>query len=246
MNKCKFYFCILLFIALFIFTFFGISQINDRVDTLMTDMKIYEKPYIIIDAGHGEFDGGAENKSLNITEKDLNLDIAKKLKNLLMMTGYDVKMTREDDTSTCDDGLNTIRDKKKSDIHNRLKLMTAKEDSMNISIHMNKFDEEYVHGAQVFYAPNKKNSDVLADFIQKSFAENLQTDNKRKTKKADKSIYILYYNKVNPCVMVECGFISNNKEGKLLKTSEYQNKLAITLLKGINDFNSREETENAT
>ena len=236
----------LLLVSLIMLLIYGYVQINPHIEALEVYSVIKEEPRIILDAGHGGFDGGAENKELGIVEKDLNLKIAQKLQKLLLLCGYDVVMTRNSDESTCSDGLKTIRQKKNSDIHNRFELMTENSDDICISIHLNKYDAEYVHGAQVFYAPNDRGSDILAECVQKAFAENLQKDNKRKIKKADKSIFILNNNKVNPSVMVECGFISNIAEGRLLKSPNYQTKIAMTILKGLSDYNTREELENAT
>lgn len=214
--------------------------------SVSVDAHIYNAPIVVLDAGHGGFDGGAENKALGIVEKDINLKIAKKLEKLLVLCGFQTIMTRETDESTADSDADTTREKKSSDIHNRFALMTRSEVDIAVSIHLNKFEEEYVHGAQVFYAPNAKGSDVLAQKIQDSFSKNLQKDNKRKIKPSDSSIYILHKNTVNPTVMVECGFISNTQEGKLLLSEEYQSQIAITILAGILDYYSSENINNVS
>ncbi len=217
---------------------FNIAQV------VPVNANIYEPKIVVLDAGHGGFDGGAENKELGIVEKDINLIIAKKLEELLTAAGFKVVMTRSTDDSTANGNLDTIRSKKVSDIHNRFALITKYDNSIAVSIHLNKYPEEYVHGAQVFYSPKAKDSDVLAQAIQDSFASNLQKDNKRTIKPANSSIYILHNNSKNPAVLVECGFISNIKEGKLLLEEQYQSKIAMTIFAGILDYYSRENTKN--
>ncbi|MEG1943093.1 MAG: N-acetylmuramoyl-L-alanine amidase, partial [Angelakisella sp.] len=202
---------------------------------------ISNKPTVVLDAGHGGFDGGAQDCGIN--EKEVNLAIAQNTRLLCELFGFNVVMTREDDLSIHDDGNLSVRAMKRSDLHNRLKLMTADPSSIAVSIHLNKFPQSYVHGAQVFYAPKSKDGDILARAIQDSFRLLLQPDNERTIKKADKNLFILYNNTITPAVIVECGFISNAEEAQKLADTDYQKQVAMTVCYSLMKFKNREESE---
>ena len=189
---------------------------------------------IIIDAGHGGEDGGAVAPDGSL-EKDYNLDIALRLKQVLTFYGYNVITTRTTDTMTCNDGLKTQREKKISDIRNRLKLINSIDNPVFVSIHQNKFSDPSQHGSQVFYSKNNSHSKTLADEIQNSIISTIQIDNRRKTKPSGTEIYLLYHSHV-PSVLVECGFLSNNDDLLKLKEDKYRNELAIVIADGIINF----------
>lgn len=192
-------------------------------------------PVIIIDAGHGGFDGGAVAHD-GTAEKDINLKISFYLQEYLELSGFKTVMTRCEDTSLEDEGLNTIRSKKTSDIHNRLKLMRETDNAVFISIHQNKYSVEKYSGLQVFYSPDfSEESSLLAQSIQESVTEILQPDNEREIKKCGTSVYLIY-NAVKPAVLVECGFLSNYEETELLKSDSYQKKLAFSVASGVQDY----------
>ena len=192
-------------------------------------------PVIIIDAGHGGFDGGAVATDGTV-EKDINLKISLYLQEYLELSGFSTVLTRFDDTSLEDEGLNTIRQKKTSDIHNRLKLMDDTKNALFISIHQNKYHIEKYRGLQVFYSPeNSEESSELARNIQENVTEILQPDNERQIKKCGTSVYLIY-NAVKPAVLVECGFLSNYEETQLLKTDAYQRKIAYCIATGVQDY----------
>ena len=193
-----------------------------------------ERFTVIVDAGHGGEDGGAVALDGSV-EKDFNLDIALKLENILKLYGYKVIMTRTTDTMTCDKNLKNQRQKKISDIKNRLTLTEKHNNSVLISIHQNKFSDNSQKGAQVFYSPNNFKSKELAELIQSSVVKNLQPDNYRKTKKCGTEIFLLYHSEI-PSVLVECGFLSNQNELNLLKDNDYRNKIAILIADGILNF----------
>lgn len=194
---------------------------------------------LIIDAGHGGEDGGAVAPDGTL-EKDYNLDISLRLINLLKIYGYNVIPTRTHDVMTCDDNLNTQREKKISDIRNRLKLLNSVQNPVFISIHQNKFSDSTQKGSQVFYSKNNQLSESLAEEIQKSIVLNIQKENKRKIKQSGTEIYLLYHSRV-PSVLVECGFLSNSDDLSKLKNIEYRNELSIAIADGIINFlnNSR-------
>ncbi len=198
-------------------------------------------PGVIIDAGHGGFDGGATTDD-GTPEKDINLSISLKLKAELINKGVKVIMIREDDSSVEDDGLSTIRQRKVSDLHNRLNVMKNTDDCIYVSIHQNFFSDKRCKGAQVFYSQNfSEESSALAQYIQNSVVETLQPDNTRLIKPCGTSVYVIY-NAVKPAVLVECGFLSNCDEAELLKSNDYQQKMAECIANGIiNYFGNAEQ-----
>ncbi len=202
---------------------------NSSADGVMT--KPVLKQTVIIDAGHGGDDGGAIGIDGTV-EKDINLDIALKLEKLLKFYGFDVIMTRTEDIMTCDDGLDSLRKRKVSDIHNRFDVLEKNPDAVFISIHQNKFEDNSQHGTQVFYSGNNDESKLLAESIQNSIVSVLQPDNSRVVKKSGSGIYLLYHAKL-PAVLVECGFISNPTEVKKLNDENYRMKIAILIADGL-------------
>lgn len=193
-----------------------------------------EKTTVIIDAGHGGFDGGAVARDGTV-EKDINLKIALTLCDMLKYNGYDVIMSRTTDTGTEDNTSAAIQKRKVSDLKNRLSLMEKYPQSVFVSVHLNKFTASSAIGAQVFYSKNNSNSMVLGNCIQQSFKTHISPDNERVIKPGTKNTYLLYNAKI-PAVIVECGFISNSRELELLKTQEYQKQLAFSIYCGINDY----------
>ena len=193
------------------------------------------QPIVIIDAGHGGFDGGAVSDDGTV-EKDINLSIALYLQEYLSIFNIKTIMIRETDCSVEDNGLNTIRQKKSSDLHNRMKIMEETDNAIFVSIHQNKFPDGKYNGTQVFYSPKtKEESQVLAQTIQDYIVNTLQKDNTRQIKECGTSVFLMY-NAVKPAVLVECGFLSNYEETNKLKTSEYQKKIAFCIAMGIQNY----------
>lgn len=193
-------------------------------------------PVIVLDPGHGGFDCGAIGPG-NVLEKDINLSISLKLKDILVINGYTVKMTRTTDAGTESPDAKTIRQKKNTDIKNRMKIIDQNAGGLFVSIHQNMFTESQYYGSQVFYSGNNEGSKILADYLQKQLVSLLQPENKRLTKRATNDIYLLYNaNKETPAIMVECGFLSNKQEAEKLVNEEYQKKLAFAIFSGITLF----------
>ena len=187
---------------------------------------------VILDPGHGGEDGGAVGYDGITVEKDINLAVALKLRDLLKLGGFNVIMTRQEDVSTCDSGLKTVKQRKTSDIVNRLKVAKENSNAIFVSIHQNQFTQSQYWGTQIFYGRHNPDSAVLAETLQRTFRELLQNENKREHKKSGKEIYILYNSEI-PTVMVECGFLSNPDECKLLCDDGYQNQVAFTVYTGL-------------
>lgn len=184
------------------------------------------KGIILIDAGHGGSDGGANGKSGTV-EKDINLEISKKLKDKLVDEGYSVFLTREEDTS--------LANTKVADLDARCKMKKETNCDVFISIHQNKFESEKCFGAQVWYADNEK-SNTIAGLIQESLKEKTEDNNKRVAKAAKKQYRILRDGYDGACVIVECGFLSNYNEEQKLKTDEHQLKLIDGIVCGVNKY----------
>lgn len=191
-------------------------------------------PVIIIDPGHGGMDGGAVGVDGQI-EKDINLAISLTLRDMFVASGFEVIMTRETDMSIHDEGANTARKQKVSDLHNRLKIAEDNPNSIFISIHQNKFGSQKSWGTQVFYSPNAEQSGVLAKIVQRRMVADLQPDNKREVKKAEKNLYLLFNAKC-PAILIECGFLSNPEEARRLEGAEYQRELAFSAMCAVLEY----------
>ena len=147
-------------------------------------------------------------------------------------------MTRADEQGIYDsDG--TIRNKKRSDMSNREKLMNDSDADVFLSIHMNKFTDSKYSGPQVFYSSNKEESKELAQILQEELIAVLNPESQREIKKATNDIYLLKKAKV-PAVLVECGFLSNAKEEEKLKDEEYQKEVAWAIYCSIIKYFSLE------
>ncbi len=205
-----------------------------KKESVHASVEITERQVIIIDAGHGGFDGGAVAED-GTSEKDINLNIALTLGELLKTGGYDVVYTRTTDDGTEDNTDATISQRKKSDLNNRLELTEKYPDAVFISIHLNKFTTSSANGAQVFYSSQFESARELSLLIQKSIVSVLQPDNIRVVKKGSDSTFLLK-KAVIPSVIVECGFLSNSNELTLLKNEEYQKQMAFAIFCGINDY----------
>ncbi len=190
-----------------------------------------EKQTVIIDAGHGGIDGGAVGFN-DVIEKNINLSISQKLKSMLELNGYNVVMTRDDDVSIHDSDAVTTREKKSSDLNNRMKIIKKYEDAYFVSIHQNYFEQSQYWGTQIFYGPQNEDSEKLASILQDNFRTYLQPENEREIKQAQDNIYLIYYSKL-PTVLVECGFISNPDEAEKLQDDDYQNKIAFIIFNSI-------------
>lgn len=232
MEKLKVYLCYSsAILCVFLFGALLYTAFNDVHEPIQTNTK--PSSVIIIDAGHGGEDSGAVANG--VLEKDVNLDIALKLRDFLVSSGYTVVMTRDSDISIYDSSAATVREKKVSDLHNRLSIINGSEDNILISIHQNKFEQSKYYGAQMFYSKNNSESQLLAESIRQSVTGLLQPENKRELKPADKTIYIL--NKATvPAVIVECGFLSNPDEAQKLSDENYRKKMAFAIYCGFLNY----------
>lgn len=178
------------------------------------------RPCVVIDAGHGGTDPGKVSVDGSL-EKDINLEIAKKLQQFLVMEDVDVVLTRESDEGLYDENTSN---KKVQDMKRRVQIIEEKKPALTVSIHQNSYHEEYVHGAQVFYYANSEKSKELAERIQQVMTLELDKDNTRQAKANDS--YYLLKKTSSPIVIVECGFLSNYEEAQKLSSDLYQEKVA--------------------
>ena len=181
---------------------------------------------IVVDAGHGGIDSGCEGLSEGSNERILNLAYAKTLKSYLETYGFNVVMTR-----TTTDGLYSafVENKKKDDMLKRKQIIEDAKADLVISLHMNAFPQKSVRGAQVYYNPESEVSSTLALAIQEVFVETLP---QAKKNPGIGDYYILNCSST-PAVIVECGFLSNLEEEKLLLSDEDKDKVCYAILCGI-------------
>ena len=208
-------------------------QIAKEEPTVETVSLPVSNKVIVIDAGHGVPDEGAESSN-GTTEAQTNLKIALKLQNLLEQSGSTVILTRSDENAIYDIDKNTLREKKISDIHNRVKIGNESSADIFVSIHLNKIPQQQYYGWQTFYKPNDENSIRLAKSIQTNLNDAIQKENKRVSMKLD-TVYIMKHVEI-PITIVECGFLSNPEEEQQLLQDEYQDKLAWGIYNGIIDY----------
>ena len=189
--------------------------------------------------GHGGEDGGAVSRN-GISEANINLSIALKLQYLLEQSGATVILTRSTDEAIYDaDDDDNIREKKVSDLKNRVKIGNESSADAFVSIHLNKIPQEQYYGWQTFYKKNNEQSKKLAESIQNNLNEAIQKENKRLAKTIE-NIYIVDHIEI-PITIVECGFLSNTEELKNLQDEEYQERLACGIHNGILDWIMKNE-----
>ena len=182
---------------------------------------------VVIDAGHGADDGGKVGIN-GAVEKDINLIIALRVKELLTAQGVDVVMTREND-----DGLypKTGDNRKIRDMQKRVELINKERPALTVSIHQNSYTEESVSGAQTFYMTGSEEGKRAAEILQEQMIITLAPDKERVAK--ENGSYYLLKHVDGPIVIAECGFLSNAKEAELLCNEEYQEKVAWAIHLGI-------------
>ena len=168
------------------------------------------------------------------TEAETNLKIALKLQNLLEQSGCTVILTRSDENAIYDLDKTTLREKKVSDIRNRVKIGNSSSADIFVSIHLNKIPQQQYWGWQCFYNSGNENSINLAKKIQSNLNDAIQKENKRVAMKLD-TVYIMKHVEI-PISIVECGFLSNPEEEQQLLDDEYQDKLAWGIFNGIIDY----------
>lgn len=213
--------------------FFYSSKTRHPVEIIPVMAVPVTNKVIILDAGHGTPDEGAESSSGTL-EAPLNLQITLKIQKLLESSGATVILTRSDDNSICEIDAETIREKKISDVHQRVKIGNNSSADVFVSIHLNKISQSQYSGWQTFYKNSDENSKKLATSIQNSLNSTISNNNER-TPHTISNVYIMKNVEI-PITIVECGFLSNKEDEARLKTDEYQEKLAWGIYNGIMDY----------
>ncbi len=174
-------------------------------------------------------DGGAVGKQTGVTESYLNLEYAKTLHKLCKEYGFKVVMTRSDMNGLYSE---SAKNKKKSEMEKRKKIIKKSKADLLVSIHMNSFPSSSARGCQVFFAQGNENGKVLAESVSLVLNENIE--HAKKTAKVGD--YFVLNCTSKPAILVECGFLSNAEEEMLLQDNEYENKLCYQILCGILQF----------
>ncbi len=180
---------------------------------------------LVIDAGHGGEDGGASTHNA-VPESEINLAIATRLDSLLAFYGVNTVMTRRDDRSLHDGAAQSLRDKKNSDLKNRVALIEETPSAFLLSIHQNAFPQEAVRGFQAFY--RSEETRAAAERLQAMVQQSVDPQNDRSAKAIPETVYLLEHVSC-PAVLVECGFLSNREEAELLESSAYQTTMSLVL-----------------
>ena len=196
-------------------------------------------PLIVIDAGHGGEDVGAIGKN-GVYEKDLNLEIAFTLGQMLMDEGYCVFYTRTEDKMLYTEDENIKGMRKIYDLKNRALIANEKNPYIFVSIHMNYFTEEKYSGFEVYYRAGDEKSKALAYDISEEVRLGALPENKRIPKATDE----MYLLKNTSCtaILLECGFLSNEEECEKLCQKEYQKQLSFSIVCGMIRYESRNDS----
>ena len=183
-------------------------------------------PVVALDAGHGGADPGKIGIN-EVLEKDINLAITLKTKELLEKEGVQVVLTRTDDGGLYKE---TDGNKKRADLNRRCEIIEENQVDFVVSIHQNSYGDGDVHGSQMFYYKSSEKGKKLAEILQKVFNESVSS---RELKAKENGEYYMLLHVSCPIVIAECGFLSNWEDAEKLRTESYQEEVAKALAKGI-------------
>lgn len=195
---------------------------------------------VVIDPGHGGEDGGAVSPG-GVEESQINLAVSLRVSDLLRFAGQRTRLTRSEDVTICDEGLSTMRQRKTSDLRNRVKLVEETENAVLLSIHQNSLPSSPVtYGAQVFWN-RREGAEAMAGSIQDALNAAVNGGNDKHPRQISDSIYLMK-NISAPGVLVECGFLSNASETGRLQDPAHQLRLAAAITAGyLNAGNAENE-----
>lgn len=220
----------------------GITPVHDMV--VVKVQQITSSDMILLDPGHGGMDGGASSEAGTL-EKDINLAIAFYIKELAEADGWKVVMTREEDIGLGDTASKTIRGRKTADLIARREMIRELSPTAAVSIHLNSFKQDRsVRGAQTFYPAGPGEQSVLdeskkfAEIVQEQLVKGIADGTERVA--LEKRDVLMFKNPTVPMLIIECGFLSNPEEAKLLEQEDYQRKLAKCIYEGILIYTGRE------
>ncbi len=190
----------------------------------------HEVETLVLDAGHGGFDGGAVSPN-GVTEQEINLHVTKKVESLAGLFGIPTELTRKDGNALDYEAGRSVRENKVADIKARQHICEQIQNPVFISIHLNKFEQSRYFGAQVFYGEKNAQSKAIAESIQEALKSGIANGNHRVAKPAGDSIYLMR-TLTCPALIVECGFLSNPEDEAALVQDTYQTQLAVCILAG--------------
>jgi len=219
--------CLLVAVVFLLIVFCG----NRAVSTIAEITSAEDIHCVVIDPGHGGEDGGAISCT-GEPESRYNLEIAKKLNDLLNLLGIRTKMIRTEDISVYTKG-ETLSQKKISDLKERVRIINDTPDAILLSIHQNYFSDSRYSGAQVFYS-SFDGSRKLAETMQVLFTSTLNRSSKRCVKKST-GIYLMEHIRC-PGVLIECGFLSNPEENEKLRNPQYQKQLCCVIAASVSEY----------
>lgn len=214
---------ILVFVAVFaiLFSFVACFSGQGAVESVSPRVSMT----IILDAGHGGIDVGAVGKNGTL-ESDLNLDYCLTLKNMFEDYGVNVVLTRQDKNGLYREFKSGF---KMEDMRKRREIIQTTRHDLLISIHMNKFSASSSRGAQVYYDEEKQVGKELAENLQRIFQKQLPFARKE-TQSAD--LYVLKSTNA-PSILIECGFLSNPQEEKMLLEKEHKQNLCYCIVASV-------------
>lgn len=189
---------------------------------------------VVVDAGHGIPDGGAVGVGGTIEQK-VNLEVSKKVEEVLVGKGIKVIMTREEETclSYQEEG-KSLREMKKEDMNERLKIIKDSNADLFVSIHMNQFPQSQVNGLRLFFDKKHPETKELAEKMQERMSE-ITGASMYAVKAADQTLFLMK-NPPVPAILVECGFLSNPEEEKKINDEDYQSRLAWAIAESIEEY----------
>ncbi|MGI5988346.1 MAG: N-acetylmuramoyl-L-alanine amidase [Dysosmobacter sp.] len=191
---------------------------------------------LVIDPGHGGEDGGAVSADQSVTESQINLEIALRVRDLMTLFGQPTVMTRTEDRAIYSSQAQTLREKKVSDLKNRVALVNELDGAVLLSIHQNSLPSSPVtHGAQVFWNGGE-GAEAWGTMVQDALNQTVNAGNEKQGRRIADSIYLMKHVQ-SPAVLVECGFLSNGEETVLLQKPDYQLTLAAAIAAGYMAWN---------
>lgn len=193
---------------------------------------------VVLDAGHGGEDGGAVSTD-GVAESHINLAIARQVELLFLFLGQDTVMTRTGEDAVYSSDADTLREKKVSDLKNRVALVNEQENAILLSIHQNSLPSHpSVHGAQVFYNTVTPGQ-ALAESVQEVLNQTVNSGNEKAAKPIDSSVYLMKNSRA-PSILVECGFMSHSGDVQQLQKQDYQLRMAASIVAGFRQYQVNE------
>ncbi len=230
LDKALFFIVVFLILVTAVFFVRGSNEDLAYVSALGTNEHL---PILVIDPGHGGEDGGAVSRE-GVRESLINLDIGLKMSALAGFLGLPSTMTRETEELEYPETANTVAKRKRHDQETRVELISTVENAVVISVHQNCFPSSKARGPQSFYSKTKT-SERLGFLAQSCMDAAVYPENRRISAPVPENIFLMRSIDC-PAVLVECGFLSNHEESKLLGTDSYRLKMATALICAYSQF----------